>query len=110
MSDIYVMVGQRIRFYRKFIDLTQEQLGERTGIDQSYLGRIERGEINVTLETLDKLAKALGIDAAKLLSISPEKEQPKEAIIAQINALFESLEEQELERMHTIVQQIIHFR
>uniref|UniRef100_UPI00403EDEAF helix-turn-helix domain-containing protein n=1 Tax=Paenibacillus sp. FSL R5-0744 TaxID=2921656 RepID=UPI00403EDEAF len=37
-----------MRLYRKARKLTQEQLGDRLQIDQSYLGRIERGEVNIS--------------------------------------------------------------
>lgn len=45
----------------------QEGFAARTGLDRSYYGAIERGEFNVSLETLLKLAGALQLSAAELL-------------------------------------------
>ena len=41
--------------------MTQEQLGEKAGVDYKYLGGIERGERNPSAENLAKIAKALGV-------------------------------------------------
>jgi transcriptional regulator with XRE-family HTH domain len=46
----------------------QEAFAARAGIDRSYFGAIERGEFNVTLDTMVKLAGALGVRASKLLN------------------------------------------
>lgn len=47
--------------------LSQEALAVDAGVDRSYVGRIERGVENPTVETLDKLASALGVPPAELL-------------------------------------------
>ncbi|SEO72688.1 helix-turn-helix domain-containing protein [Paenibacillus sp. OV219] len=70
MFNINASVGKKIRLYRKAMNLTQDELGEILHIDQSYLGRIERGEINVTLETLWKISDALQINPSQLLETS----------------------------------------
>jgi transcriptional regulator with XRE-family HTH domain len=50
MSDLFIKIGDRIRFLRKEKLLTQEQLSEITGIHSNYIGVIERGERNITLD------------------------------------------------------------
>lgn len=60
-------VGNMIRKYRRANKYTQEELGEILQIDQSYLGRIERGEINITLDTLFKIANSLRVKPSELL-------------------------------------------
>ncbi len=47
---------------------SQEELAERCGLHRTYVGAIERGERNVTLETLNDLASAFGVSAAELIS------------------------------------------
>lgn len=54
-------VGKRIRILRKKKKLTQEGLAEKIKIHVSTLGRIERGESNPPLHTLNKIANALGV-------------------------------------------------
>ncbi|OAB34766.1 hypothetical protein PMSM_10950 [Paenibacillus macquariensis subsp. macquariensis] len=52
-------VGERIRGIRKSKGYTQEQLGEKVGLPQSYIGGIERGDRNISLETLERILDAL---------------------------------------------------
>lgn len=61
-------LGQAIRATRHERGLAQEALAARAGIDRSYSGAIERGEFNVTLDTIAKIAAALGISASQLLT------------------------------------------
>jgi transcriptional regulator with XRE-family HTH domain len=56
--------GKRLSHLRKSKNLTQEQLAYDTNIPISQIGRIERGEINTTLNTLHKLAKSLDISVS----------------------------------------------
>lgn len=56
--------------------MSQEALAVDAGIDRSYVGRIERGVENPTVETLDKLAQALEVPAAELLAVPRSNERP----------------------------------
>jgi transcriptional regulator with XRE-family HTH domain len=56
---------------RKSRGLTQEKLAELSGIDRTYVPQAESGTRNVSLLTIDKLASALGVDAALLVSDLP---------------------------------------
>jgi transcriptional regulator with XRE-family HTH domain len=59
--------GARMKHFRKAIPkLTQEKLGFACGLDRSYIGRIERGESNVGLVNIHRIAEALKVDAAEL--------------------------------------------
>lgn len=60
-------VGKRIRLARKKKALTQEEVSARVGIHVSTLGRIERGEINAPLQTLNRIALAIGAKPKDLL-------------------------------------------
>lgn len=59
-------VGQRIRNYRTQNNLSQEELAERAGCHYTYIGQVERGEKNATLESIDKIATALEIPLSQL--------------------------------------------
>ena len=61
------MVGQLIRNARHNKKISQEKLALICDIDRSYLGRIERGEVNITIEKLYELATALEMNAKDLL-------------------------------------------
>lgn len=67
MSELTIKIGQIIRTKRKERFITQESLSLQCGIDRSYMGRIERGEVNLTVEKLYEIAIALKVDARELL-------------------------------------------
>ncbi len=66
MSKITISVGQRIRNYRNNKNLSQEKLAEMAGCHTTYIGQIERGEKNATLESIEKIAIALEIPLSQL--------------------------------------------
>ena len=62
-----VLFGQSLRQLRSDAGFSQEELAERAGIDRSYLGAIERGEHNLALINIIKLAVALNLKPYRLL-------------------------------------------
>jgi len=66
MSEIAKAVGQRIRNYRTQKGLSQEKLAELSGCHPTYIGQLERGEKNATLESIERITIALGISLSKL--------------------------------------------
>ncbi|MCM1959102.1 helix-turn-helix domain-containing protein [Acinetobacter modestus] len=66
-QELALTIGTNIREIRKNKSISQEQLALLTTIDRSYLGRIERGEVNITVEKLYQISKTLQIDPKVLL-------------------------------------------
>lgn len=66
MSDILLQFGQRIRELRTARGLSQEDFAEQCGLDRTYVGGIERGERNLSLRNIKRIAKAFGINLAEL--------------------------------------------
>lgn len=64
--DITHELGIRIRHYRKEKKITQEQLAEICGLHPTYIGQLERGEKNATIESIYKIALGLNISISKL--------------------------------------------
>lgn len=62
-----VAFGARVRGLRKEKGLSQEALSNLAGIDRSYMGQIERGEINLTLTKIYQIAGALDLPPSLLL-------------------------------------------
>lgn len=60
--------GEVVRAERKRQELTQEELADRAGISAVFMSDIERGVENVTLETIAKLSKGLGVKLGQLLT------------------------------------------
>ena len=65
--DLRRALGSNIKRIRALNGLSQEQFADRTGIHRTYVGGIERGERNVTLQTLERIADAFGLDPTALL-------------------------------------------
>ncbi len=62
--------GKRLRELRKKEGLSQEELGFKAGIHRTYVGAVERGEQNVSIDNIHKLAKALKISLEELFKKS----------------------------------------
>jgi XRE family transcriptional regulator, regulator of sulfur utilization len=61
------ILGETIRSYRKRAGLSQEKLAEKADLHHNYVGEIERGEKAATVDTLVKVAKALGVHPRDLV-------------------------------------------
>lgn len=62
------VLAANLRSYRQKMQLSQEALAERCGLHRTYIGSVERGERNVTLSSLEVLARALGVSVPGLLT------------------------------------------
>lgn len=112
MKNIYLQVGNKIRLYRKARNLTQEELGERLQIDQSYIGRIERGEVNITLDTLYKISSTLRVSPAQLLE-GDEKvrdSKVKSEILDKFDTLLIPLTNDELNGVYRLLKEALALR
>ncbi|EOV0085076.1 helix-turn-helix domain-containing protein [Vibrio parahaemolyticus] len=67
MKDLAKRFGVKLRGKRKDKKVSQDQLALLADIDRSYIGRIERGEVNITLEKVYQLAEVLECDVRDLL-------------------------------------------
>jgi transcriptional regulator with XRE-family HTH domain len=60
-------IGKKVKKRRTSLGLTQEELAEKVGISRAYMGFVEQGRNVPTLETLEKIAKALKVKMAELV-------------------------------------------
>ena len=60
-------LGKRIKVLRKSKNWSQEAFAMQAGLDRSYMGGIERGERNITFDTMCVIAKTLDIELSELL-------------------------------------------
>jgi transcriptional regulator with XRE-family HTH domain len=67
-SAVCIAFGGAVRSFRREQRYSQERFADHASIDRSYYGAIERGEVNVSLDTIVKLAKALNVSGATLLA------------------------------------------
>lgn len=67
-SQASVALGQAVRDLRRRAELSQEELGHRSGMHRTYVGGIERGERNPSWINIVRLAQALAVEPAELVA------------------------------------------
>jgi transcriptional regulator with XRE-family HTH domain len=65
---LHVAFGRVVRELRTERGISQEELGNRTGLHRNHVGQVERGELSPTLTSVDVLADALGLPASELVA------------------------------------------
>lgn len=70
MKNLAKQLGANIRDKRKEQGIPQERLALECGVDRSYMGRIERGKVNITVDKLYQIAAKLNCEPASLLPLS----------------------------------------
>lgn len=103
MSDIAKAVGQRIRNYRTQNGLSQEKLAELSGCHPTYIGQLERGEKNATLESIERIAVALGISLSKLFEKLGEQEDGEKSIPFACYEFLSAKSKDEQEQLYKIL-------
>jgi transcriptional regulator with XRE-family HTH domain len=66
MEDVRVRFGKEVRRKRKKLGVSQEEFADRCGLDRTYVGGIERGERNVALRNIEKIANAFGASLSEM--------------------------------------------
>lgn len=67
MSELRLSVGAQIRLMRNAKGLTQQKLADIAGLDYRYIGALERGERNFSIDTLEKVLLALNVSVVELM-------------------------------------------
>ncbi|MGM9645578.1 MAG: helix-turn-helix transcriptional regulator [Eubacteriales bacterium] len=76
-SEITVFVGRRIKEMRTEAGLTQKALAQKAGVDRSYIVGIENAKRNVSLETLDRICRAMDENVFEIFSENVDYSQQK---------------------------------
>jgi transcriptional regulator with XRE-family HTH domain len=71
-SNARRIFAQRLRQIRQIRGLSQEELADMAGLHRTYVGSVERSERNVSIDNMERLAKALEVDITELLRKEPE--------------------------------------
>ena len=110
MSGLSIEIGKRIRNYRTQLKLSQEQLAEKCGLHPTYIGQVERGEKNATIESISRIAAGLNIPLSTLFeklekTASPEKNRAGEAY-----DLVQSLPTDQQEKVLAVLKAVIELK
>jgi len=88
MAELTKKIGERVRELRNAKGLTQEELAFQASLNDRYIGNIERGEKNVTLDSIEKVTKALDVSLGEFFSlVDPKIDQGNNVLIELIDLL-----------------------
>lgn len=99
MNDVHTQLGQRVRQLRLERGWTQETLGERASLSYKFIGEVERGSGNPTVDSVGQIARALGVEISALFAREtptvhyPPLEPRDIAIMRDARASLQSLEQ-----------------
>ena len=74
-GDLPAAIGQRVRKLRQGLNISQEVLAERADLHRNYVGSVERGEREIGITALGRLAAALGVSLAEFFQ--PFRQRPR---------------------------------
>lgn len=107
MSSLSNEIGRRIRNYRIQLKLSQEELAEKCGLHPTYIGQVERGEKNATLESISKIAAGLNITLSTLFENIEGIAVAEPSCAAQAFGLIQSLPLEKQRKVLSILKSII---
>jgi transcriptional regulator with XRE-family HTH domain len=106
MGKLAVLIGDRIRAIRKERGLKQEDM-EMFGLSYKYYQKIERGKVNVTITTLEKIAKALDIDTKELFVFPLDKSREVNELVALIGEIIKKDDRKTARKLSLFIKEIL---
>jgi transcriptional regulator with XRE-family HTH domain len=106
MQDIQTKIGSRLRVFRILHQYSIEELAHKAGLNPAHLGKIERGERNFTIQSLDKIVKALEISYVDLFDFEKEATPVENPIISKTLSYLSTLTAKEKEHIYKTVQML----
>lgn len=100
-NDRMILLGERIRKLRQIKNWTQQQLGEQADISYKYIGDIERGKENPSVNVLIKIAAALNIEIIELFRF--EQNTGRKQIKAEITKILDAMPDDILRQVLTVL-------
>ena len=94
MAQTTMALGMRIRYLRGRIGLSQDVLAERSGISGKYLGEVERGQANISVQVLDRVAAALGVTLPEMFEGAHELS--RDEILMKIQQILDDADEERM--------------
>lgn len=112
MNELLKLIGEKIREIRTQKGLTQENLAEKSGLHSTYIGGVERGERNLTVISLEKIARGLEIDIRDLFERRKTKRYPtfQEKAASNILHLLRRKDEKTLKLATMVVRDVIRWK
>lgn len=106
MESTKELLGRRIKELRKMRGLSQEELSEKVDIDPKHLSRIEVGRGFPSLDTLEKIAKALNVEMKDFFEFAHEAKSAKE-LMRTLESLTKETDEERLRLLVKIARAVV---
>lgn len=106
MGELSLAIGSRIRSYRKQKGYSQEKLSELANCHPTYIGQLERGEKNATLDSIEKITSALEVTLSELFYKLDETEGGSASYALQCYQLVCEKSPKEQEQLYRILKEI----
>lgn len=109
-EDLNKQFGKKLRELRKMKGLTLEDLDERSGLHWKFIGQVERGQSDIALNNIAKLASGLGMDIDDLLLFCfPQEKFSKEGkeILAKLIPLLKSNKKKALRKLKVFIEEFL---
>jgi transcriptional regulator with XRE-family HTH domain len=112
MSTLLIHLGETIRELRKLKGFSQEELGEISGFHFTYIGGLERGERNISLSNLEKVAACLSTNLSDLLRSAESNNittisSVHEAATSEITNTLKKLDNSEVIMFQNIIREVL---
>ena len=105
MTSLAIRFGANVRHHRKAANMTQSALAEAIDLSEGMVGKVERGEVSSSFETIERIASALQVDEMALFGsgfiTSPAG--PRGRALQNINRVLAKMNDAELERAEAIL-------
>jgi len=112
VDNLVKLVGTNIKEIRKLKKLTQEELAEKSGLQTSYLAGVERGDRNITIQTLEKITEGLDVAPSSIFKFDTlnynNKFYEKKELIIILQNLIEDKSEAEVRLVLNIANEIFN--
>lgn len=106
MSDLKLRLGLVIKGKRKDKNMSQAKLAEKAGISPKYLGEVERGEGNISIDKLESISLALGCPASDLLDNTHKEGRP--LLMNEIDNMLHKASNTEVENVYRVVKALLN--
>ncbi|MGI6216135.1 MAG: helix-turn-helix domain-containing protein [Coriobacteriales bacterium] len=110
MSDLTLALGRRLRSFRVAKGMSQEKLAQKSGLHPTYIGQVERGEKNITVDTLAKIASGLDIELVDVFEYLDPTSDHERSRMAKCYDLMLSRSEKEREILTKIIYMFIEMK
>ena len=100
--ELQKKLGNKIRELRKKREMTQASLAEKTGLSDNFIGLLERGQTTPSLETLDRISKALKVPIRELFDFETTGKVSKERLLQELNRMLKEKSDEDVQWFHDV--------